>query len=501
MAAEPILRAPPSPPTDTLTWGDGTTLRATAGTPESTTRRHRDVEDLCAELDAANTENQLLRGRLMAMAATQSTQASVDGDRDDRPVHVDHECVQCLERTHADADAAALRAQAATDQETIAALRDDLAMHAAQVSAMHQVADALKAEVDRVHSELERVQISSRAPAAPSSELDDLRAAHAALQEETRALRDENRILLEQRRVFLGDMDARLRALEVDVDRERRMRVQVAGERDAARALVEELEVQLASDKSAVVVLQRQVLDLAQENDELKSKLERAQSQLRVLQATVHQVLSVTSSSAAPSSSSSSTSPSAVWPTHSRITSAGSATSSIVTVRPHDASALASRAASRASDATVLSPSGSPPIADRERTVAWASPNATSLPSSAARRGTWAGAPPAVEHATVLRRQPSGGALHLQPARDADEPESDAGRAARWRATQHAAQALEAQLKDLQLRKEALQAEAARVPLHAATARRRKEDLDAALDAVDGDMASVRRRLKAMHYL
>ncbi|KNE62462.1 hypothetical protein AMAG_18868 [Allomyces macrogynus ATCC 38327] len=358
MAAAPILLAPPSPPTDTLTWGDDTALRAAAGMPESTTHRHRDVEDLSAELDAAHTENQLLRERLVAMAAAQSTQPSVDGDRDDRPVHVDHECVQCLEHAHADADAAALHAQAATDRETIAALRDDLAMHAAQVSAMHQVADALKTEVDRVHSELERVQ-SSRAPAASSTDLDDLRAAHAALQDETRALQDENRALLEQRRMLFGDMDARLRALEVDVDRERRMRLQVASERDAARALVEELEVQLARDKSAVVVLQRQVLDLVQENDELKSKLERAQSQLRILQATVHQVLS-----AAPSSS---TSPSAAgWPAHSRITSAGSATSSIATVRPHNVLALApagaSRAASRASDATVLPP-GSPPVA------------------------------------------------------------------------------------------------------------------------------------------
>ncbi|KAI9140092.1 hypothetical protein BKA69DRAFT_1125974 [Paraphysoderma sedebokerense] len=72
-----------------------------------------------------------------------------------------------------------------------------------------------------------------------------------------------------------------------------------------------------------------------------------------------------------------------------------------------------------------------------------------------------------------------------------------------WMEYVRATEALENQLRDLSSRKEFLQSEYARIPIHGGSAqsRRKKEELERMLDMVDKQIGHVRMQMKSMHVL
>ncbi|KAI9178753.1 hypothetical protein H9P43_005415 [Blastocladiella emersonii ATCC 22665] len=545
---------------------------------EDYTGLQHQLSECRAELHAVHVENQRLQEQVRSAAASASAApvpapAVVQETRDEEDQ--DRECTQCLEYesyvTRLESESLGMRSRVAEQAHEIDDLRD-LALHDAVLS--------LREELDRVtesRTSIAREHASlSAARDAAERDRDAWRARCGDLEriaEEGRQAIADRDVLTEQRRALLANFDARLQAVE-DEERAERARLQrqldalspeFEGLRNAlhvaqqdlsgASALVRELEAELTAEKTMGVHLQRenaalvdeveqlkveldakqsdtaQLAALRAENTDLHHKLDRAQSQLRVLQATVDQVIhspptragsvygGVTPSSSssaagtpktashrvswAPSSSSGSAIPVPSSSSSSRPGSVTPETTSAASTPGSSNSSTGLRPPSIANmRALALHHSASQPNL-RASVSGLRPPSATasggmSPPSSSAGTGfrspmvAWsAGRDSPVAAAAGTQTQPQG----------QQGGESPASSDARWRQHVETARQLEAGLRDLQARKESLQADYARIPLTpSSTNRRRKEELEGRLDAVDREIGSVRMKLKAMHF-
>ncbi|KAI9221630.1 hypothetical protein BC828DRAFT_380530 [Blastocladiella britannica] len=461
---------------------------------------------------------------------------------------------------------------AETESATAHAAADDLALQLeferAQYASLAQVHETVRAELERVTNA--RAELG-RAHAVVVAERDAAVQDRAVLTEQRRAvlanfelqLRDVERqaaaananggtdtaaaatAQLEQIRhadsVQLAD-------LERQVDEWRRQAEEARDQGHRALELVAELEADLAGAKSDAVQWQRAHLAVTEQVEELhrivqheqdrvrhleeheqalkslvqdtQLQLERANSQIRVLQSTVDQVLrSPTPSSGsllgysiaatgglahhppppgpprvawAPDSPASSGL--AYPPSRSQLSPNVSRPFSTTSLDRYGGGAAGTieRPSSRAT--SIRSPSHSGAMTQ------YAYPTHDS--SSPGLDGRSVGATSAQGWATATAERER--ELFGRTSTLLQQQSGSGGRATGWTWQQQLEEAkqLEGRLKSLQGQKESLQADYARIPLNSTpVTRRRKEELDGRLDHVEKEIGSVRMRLKSMNFL
>ncbi|ORZ36817.1 hypothetical protein BCR44DRAFT_61766 [Catenaria anguillulae PL171] len=458
----------------------------------------------------------------------------------------------------------------------------------AQISALTTVSDELKRQLDAANERVRALESAvidrDHALDTLTTNLHQLRSDRGniqsqleSVQSERDTLHDERNMLMEQRRVVIEKFDERVHAevgarIKEEVGRrvahelEARVRQAMEGaqvELDSAAVLVNELEAELAAEKTEAVRLHRanaglveevEALKLAltmenkevhareeqlmRENHDLHMKLDRAHSQLRVLQSTVDQVMN------SPATTTTMASPALARTPYSPST----------TTRPGSVSFRIDTPTSNPTNATaathVPAGPGSPTLAHRSlalnhtasqpnlRAAYYANASSNGTPSSTSMtlpRSPAPGASPYTPHQaagrpysmiqdawteeTPVRNGPtptgdssaSGRSTPARPMSMLTPSTSTSTQApaaesrfsdAKWRQQVETARHLELQLRDLIALKETLQGDYSRVPLAATTLnRRRKEELEAKLDEVEREIGSVRRRLKTMNFL